>query len=57
MLPINGNVIERTTSTKFLGNLLNEHLSWKATFQLLKIKFQNILELYIKPKKFSVRVD
>ena len=57
MLPINGNVIEQTTSTKFLGNLLNEHLSWKATFQLLKIKFQNILEFYIKPKKFSVRVD
>ena len=29
MLWINGKIIERTTSIKFLGILLDEHLSWK----------------------------
>ena len=55
MLAINGKVIERTTSVKLLGILLDEHLSWKNTIQLLKIRFQEI-DFYINPKIFSVKV-
>ena len=56
MLAINGKFIEWTTSITFLGILSDEDLQLKTTFQMLKKKFQKILEFKIKPKIFSVRV-
>ena len=38
MLVINGKVIERTTSIKFLGIVLNEHLSWKNHIPVVENK-------------------
>ena len=40
MLAITGKVIERTTSIKFIGILLDEHLSQKNHFQVQKISFK-----------------
>ena len=56
VLAINGKVIERTTSIKFLGILLDEHLSWKSHISVVENKVSKILEFYIKPKIFSVRL-
>ena len=56
VLAINGKVIERTTSIKFLGILLDEHLSWKNHISVVENKVSKILEFYIKPKIFSVRL-
>ena len=38
VLAINGKVIEWTTLIKFLGILLNEHLSWKDQIPVVKNK-------------------
>ena len=38
MLTINGKVIEQTTSIKFLGILLDEHLSWKNHISVIENK-------------------
>ena len=38
MLAINGKVIERTTSIKFLGILFDEHLSWKNHISVVENK-------------------
>ena len=38
MLAINGKVIEQTTSIKFLGILLYEHLSWKNHISVIENK-------------------
>ena len=38
MLAINGKVNERTTSIKFLGILLYEHLSWKNHISVIENK-------------------
>ena len=56
MLAINGKVIGRTTTIKSFGILLDEHLSWKNYISVMKIRFQKILEIYIKLKILSVRV-
>ena len=56
VLAINGKVIERTTSIKFLGILLDEHLSWKNHISVVENKVSKILDFYIKPKIFSVRL-
>ena len=56
VLAINGKVIERTTSIKFLGILLDEHLSWKNHISVVENKVSKILGFYIKPKIFSVRL-
>ena len=37
-LQLNGNIIERENSLKFLGVILDEHLTWKYTYNLLKIR-------------------
>ena len=55
MLAINGKVIARTTPIKFLGILLGEDLSCKNQISVFE-RSQKILESYIKPKIFSVRV-
>ena len=49
-------VIERAFSIKFLSILLDEHLSWKNHISVVEKRFKKILEFYIKPKIFSVRV-
>ena len=35
---LNGNIIERENFLKFLGAILNEHLTWKKHIQLIEIK-------------------
>ena len=35
---LNGNIIERENFLKFLGVILNEHLTWKKHIQLIEIK-------------------
>ena len=52
MLAIDGKVTEWTTSIKFLGILLDEHLSWKNHISVVENKVSKILEFYIKPKIF-----
>ena len=38
-LQLNGNIIERENSLKFLNVILDEHLTWKKHTQLIEIKF------------------
>ena len=38
LLQLNSNIIERENSLKFLGVILDEHLTWKKHIQLIKIK-------------------
>ena len=52
MLAINGKVTQRTTSIKFLDILSMNIIDGKTIFQLLKMRFQKILEFYIKPTIF-----
>ena len=35
---LNSNIIERENFLKFLGVILNEHLTWKKHIQLIEIK-------------------
>ena len=49
MLAINGKVIERTTSIKLLGILLDEHLSWKKHSSVVENKVSRNRILH-KPK-------
>ena len=37
-LQLNGNIIERENSLKFLGAILDEHLTWKKHIQLIENK-------------------
>ena len=37
-LQLNDNIIERENSLKFLGVILDEHLTWKKHIQLIEIK-------------------
>ena len=54
MLAINGKVIQRKTSIKFLGILLEEHLSWKNHISIVEIKVsENIGILYEAKNIFS----
>ena len=56
MLAINGKVIERTTSIKFLGILLDEHLSWKNHISVVENKVSNNIGILQKAKNiFSKR--
>ena len=50
MLGINGKVIERTTSIKFLGILLNEHLSRKKHDSVVENKVSKNIGILYKPK-------
>ena len=56
MLAINGTVTEWITLIKFVGILLDEHLSWKHRISIVENKVPKISEFYIKPKILSVRV-
>ena len=48
LLQLNSNIIERENSLKFLGVILDEHLTWKKHINLLKIKSQKMLVFFIK---------
>ena len=56
MLPINGKVIKRTTSIKFLNILLDEHLSWKNPLSVVENKVSKKFGILHKAKIFSIRV-
>ena len=43
-LQLYGNIIERENALKFLGVILDEHLTWKKHIQL----FQKMLVFFIK---------
>ena len=50
MLAINGKVIERTTSIKFLGILFDEHLSWKNHTSVVENKVSKNIGILHKAK-------
>ena len=50
MLAINGKVIERTTSTKFLGILIDGHLSWKNHILVVENKVSKNIGILHKAK-------
>ena len=47
-LQLNGNIIERENSLKFLGVILDEHLTWKKHIQLIENKVSEMLLFLIK---------
>ena len=47
-LQLNGSITQRENSLKFLGFILDEHLSWKKHIQLFKNKVSKILAFFIK---------
>ena len=50
MLAINGKVIERTTSIKFLGILLDEDFSWKNHISVAENKVSKNIGILHKAK-------
>ena len=50
MLAINGKVIERTTSTKFFGILIDGHLSWKNHILVVENKVSKNIGILHKAK-------
>ena len=49
LLQMNVNIIKRDKFLKFLGVILDEHLTWKKYIQLIEIKSQKMLAFFIKP--------
>ena len=47
-LQLDGNIIEREISLKFLGVILDEHLTWKKHIQLIENKISKMLVFFIK---------
>ena len=47
-LQLNSNIIERENSLKFLGAILDEHLTWKKHIQLIENKVPKMLVFFIK---------
>ena len=47
-LQLDGNIIEREISLKFLGVILDEHLTWKKHTQLIENKISKMLVFFIK---------
>ena len=45
-LKLNGNIIERENYLKFLGVILDEHLTWKKPIKLIENKVSNNVVLY-----------
>ena len=45
---LNGNIIEREISLKFLGVILDEHLTWRKHIQLIENKVSEILLFFTK---------
>ena len=56
MLAINGKVIQRKTSIKFLGILLEEHLSWKNHVSIVEIKVSENIGILYKAKNIFSKV-
>ena len=56
MLAINGKVIQRKTSIKFLGILLEEHLSWKNHISVVEIKVSENIGISYKAKNVFSKV-
>ena len=50
MLALNGKVIERTTSVKFLVILLDKHLSWKTHISVVENMVSENIEILHKAK-------
>ena len=49
LLQLNSNIIERENSLKFLGVILDEHLTWKKHIQLIENKVsKKMLVFFIK---------
>ena len=55
MLVINGKVIERTTSIKFLGILLDEYLSWKNHISVVENKVSKNIGILHKDKNIFIK--
>ena len=47
-LQLNGNTSERENSLKFLGVILDEHLTWQKLIQIIENKVSKMLVLFIK---------
>ena len=47
-LQLNGNIVEREYSLKFLGVILHEHLTWQKHIQLIETKSQKIMAFFIE---------
>ena len=47
-LQLNGNIIEREYSLKFLGVILHEHLTWEKHIQLIETRSQKIMAFFIE---------
>ena len=56
MLAINGKLIERTTSIKFLGILLDEHLSWKKYISVVENKISKNIGILHRVKNIFSKV-
>ena len=57
MLAINGKFIERTTSIKFLGILLNEDPSWKNHISVVEVKVSKNIWILHKAKNIFSKGD
>ena len=51
LLKLNSNIIEGENSLKFLGVILNEHLTWKKHIQLIENKFSKNVGVLYKASK------
>ena len=47
-LILNGNVVKRVTSTKFLGIIVDDQLKWKQHIDYIKNKISKSIEIIIK---------
>ena len=48
LLQLNSNIIESENSLKFLGVILDEHLTWKKHIQLIENKVSKMLVFFMK---------
>ena len=48
-LTLENTVIKQVTETKFLGVLIDQHLSWKPPTDFVSKKFRKVWELLRKP--------
>ena len=55
MLAINGKVIERTTSIKFFGIFLDEHLSKRNHISVVENKVSKNIGILYKAKSIVIR--
>ena len=56
LLQLNSNIIERENSLKYLGLILNEHLTWKKHIQLIENKIsKNVGVLYKASKLINTK--